>query len=93
MNSILVKSANSSVRTITRKNGEKMHFTEQQAAIETGDDFPRPFRITLDDGQQPYAPGRYYVDPVSFDVGQYGDLAVGRRVKLVPLPAASTKAA
>lgn len=86
MNVILIKSANSAVRTINRKDGTKMQFNEQTAAIECGEEFPRPFKITLDEDQKPYAPGSYYVDPASFNVNKYDGLEMGRRVKLLPLP-------
>lgn len=85
MNCIIVKTANSSVRKIRRKDGSEVQFVEQSVAIENGDDFPQPFRITLDDDQKPYQPGAYQVCPSSFRVGQYGDLQVGRRIKLVPV--------
>lgn len=86
MNLILIKSANSAVRTINRKDGTKMQFNEQTAAIECGEEFPRPFKITLDDDQKPYAPGAYYIDPACFVVNKYDGLEMGRRVKLLPLP-------
>lgn len=90
MNVIVVKSANSAVRTIPAREGRaKIQFNEQVCAIETGEEFPRPFRISLDDEQKPYAPGYYYVDPASFVVNKYDSLELGRRIKLLPLPAAN----
>lgn len=93
MNVIIVKSANSAVRTIRKQDGTKVQFNEQTCAIENGEEFPRPFKITLDDDQKPYAPGVYYVDPSSFVVNKYDGLEMGRRVKLTPMPAppAATK--
>lgn len=85
-NAIIIKSANSAVRTVPRKDGTKMQFNEQTAAIESGDEFPRPFKITLDDDQKPYPPGRYYVDPASYVVNKWDGLEFGRRMKLIPLP-------
>lgn len=95
MNVIIVKSANSAVRTIRKQDGTKVQFNEQVCAIECGEEFPRPFKITLDDDQKPYPPGVYYVDPVSFTVNKYDGLDMGRRVKLapMPLPAGNAKAA
>ncbi len=87
-NCIVVKSANSTARTITRKDGSKITFVEQTAAVDVGDDFPQPFRLTLDDDQKPYPPGQYQVCPSSFSVGKYGEHEVGRRVKLLPINAA-----
>ncbi|MET4727143.1 hypothetical protein ABIE09_000937 [Lysobacter enzymogenes] len=86
LNVIIIKSQNSAVRTVPRKDGTKMHFNEQSCAIDCGDEFPRPFKINLDDEQKPYPPGTYYVDPSSFEVNKFGSLEMGRRVKLVPLP-------
>lgn len=86
MNAIVIKTAASAVRTITKRDGTKISFTEQTAAIDCGDDFPRPFRFNLDEGQQPYKPGRYYIDPSSFEVGDFDALKIGRRVKLLELP-------
>lgn len=87
MNSIIVKTANSAVRTINRKDGTKVQFNEQTAALECGEEFPRPFKFTLDDDQKPYPPGAYYIDPSSFTVNKYDSLEMGRRVKLSPMPA------
>lgn len=86
MNVIIVKSANSAVRTITKRDGTKISFNEQTAAIECGEEFPRPFKITLDENQKPYAPGVYYIDPASFNVNKYDGLEFGRRVTLSPMP-------
>ncbi|PZS73769.1 hypothetical protein A7X76_20780 [Stenotrophomonas maltophilia] len=58
--------------------------------MKDGEDFPHPFRLGLDDAQAPYPPGDYVVDASSFNVGQYGDLIVGRRLMLVPVAAAAT---
>lgn len=87
MNVVVVKSANSAVRTINRKDGTKVQFNEQTAALECGEEFPQPFKITLDDDQKPYPPGIYYIDPVSYKVNQYQGLEFGRRIKLAPMPA------
>lgn len=86
-NCIVIKTAASAVRTITKRDGTKVQFNEQTAALEVGEDFPKPFKFTLDDNQQPYPPGRYMLDPASLEVGDYDALKVGRRVKLLPLPA------
>lgn len=86
MNAIIIKSANSAARTIKRKDGTSVTFIEQTGAIETGEDFPRPFRFTLEEGQKPYQPGAYYLDSASLEVGDYDALKIGRRVKLLSLP-------
>lgn len=87
MNLILIKSANSAVRTINKRDGTKISFNEQTAAIECGEEFPRPFKVTLEENQKPYQPGYYYVDPASFVVNKYDSLELGHRVKLLPMPA------
>ncbi len=87
MNAIIVRSTNAVIRTIPARNGKpEMKFIEQRAAIDTGEEFPQPFNLTLDEGQQPYTAGTYYVCPSSFRPNQYGGLELGRRIKLQPLP-------
>lgn len=86
-NCIVIKSAAVKVRKIERQGKPTLYFNEQSAAIEKGDDFPQPFRLTLADDQQPYPPGRYLLDPSSLEVGDYDALKVGRRVVLIPAPA------
>lgn len=97
MSMIVIRSATVTPRTIRRKDGTQMVFREQAAAIQKdGEDFPQPFRLTLDQEQAPYPAGNYTVDASSFTTGEFGDLRVGRRVVLVPIaaaPAATTKAA
>lgn len=88
---IVIANGASRVRKIEARNGKPaMFFNEQSAAIvKDGEDFPLPFTITLDDNAQPYAPGKYMVDPACLEVGDFNALKVGRRVKLLPLPASS----
>lgn len=85
---IIIKSGTATPRAVKRKDGTQVIFNEQRAAIEAGDDFPAPFTINLQDGQAPFAPGRYLLDPACLMVGDYDALKVGRRIELVPLPAA-----
>lgn len=82
---ILIKSQTATVKTINRPGKAVLNFNEQNAALETGDDFPKPFKLTLQNGQQPYPPGRYMLDLASHDVGDFSALVVGRNVQLVPL--------
>lgn len=88
MNAIIVKSANSAVRSINRKDGTKIQFNEQTCAIECGEEFPRPFKIQLEENQKPYPPGVYQIDPSSFQVNKYDGLEFSRRITLVAVPAA-----
>ncbi|WP_313244254.1 single-stranded DNA-binding protein [Stenotrophomonas rhizophila] len=95
MSKIIVRSTTVTPREITTKNNTKMVFREQSAAImKDGEDFPHPFRLTLDDVQAPYPAGEYQVDPSTFTVGRFDNLEIGRRVVLVPImPAAVAPAA
>lgn len=88
---IIIKSGVALPRAIKRKDGTQMIFTEQKAAIETGEDFPKPFTINLQDGQPPYPPGLYLLDPVSLEVGDFDGLKVARRIVLIPAPALAAK--
>lgn len=86
MSHIIVKSDAVNTRTIpARGDRAAINFREQKAAIETGEDFPQPFNVQLDDDQRPYPPGSYQLCLTSVEVNQYGGLAMRRRVKLVPL--------
>lgn len=86
MNHIIVKSDAVNTRTIPAKGDRAaIHFREQKAAIETGEDFPQPFNVQLEDDQRPYPPGKYQLCLSSVEVNQYGGLVMRRRVKLVPL--------
>lgn len=90
---IIVKSDAVQTRTIPAKGDRAaMHFREQKAAVETGEDFPQPFNISLEDDQRPYPPGAYQLCLSSVEVNQYGGLAMRRRVKLVPVEVAKPAA-
>lgn len=89
MNCIIIKSGTATPRAVKRKDGTQVIFTEQKAAIECGEDFPRPFTINLGDGQPPYPPGKYLLDASSLDVGDFDALKVGRRIALIPIPSAT----
>jgi len=94
MSKIIVRSTTVTPREITTKNNTKMVFREQSAAIiKDGEDFPHPFRLTLDDQQPPYPAGEYQVDAASYTVGRFDNLEIGRRVVLVPIIPASVASA
>lgn len=86
-NCIIIKTAAATIKKIERNGKPTLYFNEQSAALEVGNDFPKPFKLTLGEGEQPYAPGRYTLDLASLDVGDYEALKVGRNVKLVPIVA------
>jgi hypothetical protein len=87
-NFIVIKTQAATLKKIERNGKPTLFFNEQTAAIETGDDFPRPFKLTLKDGQQPYPPGRYQLDVSSCEVGDFDSLKIGRNVVLLPMPKA-----
>lgn len=83
---ILIKSDAVHTRTIpARGDRASISFREQRAAIERGEDFPVPFNLPLAEDQPPYKPGRYALDLSSLEVNEYGNLRLGRRVRLVPV--------
>ncbi|WP_374606640.1 single-stranded DNA-binding protein [Thermomonas sp.] len=85
-NCIVIRSGKATPRIIKKKDGTQMIFNEQRAAIETGEEFPRPFTINLQEGQNPFPPGNYVLDPASLEVGDFDSLKVGRRIELIRLP-------
>jgi hypothetical protein len=85
---ILIKHAAFNERTITTKDGRRMTFREQSAALDNGQDFPQPFAVNLEVDQPPYPAGEYVLDPSSLYVdGKFNKLSIGR-VKLVKAPPA-----
>ena len=86
-NCIIIKTAAATIKKIERAGKATLFFNEQNAALEVGTDFPKPFKITLGEGEQPYPPGRYQLDLASLDVGDYDALKVGRSIKLIPITA------
>lgn len=85
---IVIKTQAAKIKKIERNGKPTLFFNEQNAAIETGEDFPKPFKLTLGEGEQPYPPGRYLLCPSSLEVGDFDSLKVGRNIKLVPITAA-----
>lgn len=82
-----------SVRSFPARDGKAaVNFTEQKAAVIRDGDFPLPFTIGLDEGQQPYKVGTYELCPTSLQSGKFGGLEFGRRIKLLtpsPTPGAA----
>lgn len=77
-----------------REGKAAVHFREQKAAILRPGDFPLPFKLTLDDDQQPYKPGTYELCPSSLESNKYGGLDFGRRIRLLtPSPTPGPAAA
>lgn len=83
---IVIKTGVATPRLIKRKDGTQVIFNEQRAAIEKGEDFPRPFTINLQDGQSAFPPGRYLLDVSCLDVGDFDALRISRRIELIPIP-------
>ena len=72
-------------KKIPAKEGRaEMTFRLQKAAILRPNDFPQPFKLNLEDGQEPYAPGTYDVCESSVTADEYGSLGFSRRIKLNP---------
>lgn len=52
-------------------------YGEQTAALHTGGDFPLPFKLNSEVGQEK-APGWYRLSPASFGTDKFGNLVLGR---------------
>ncbi|MGK2927911.1 MAG: single-stranded DNA-binding protein [Lysobacterales bacterium] len=76
---ITIKSAQT--RTETTTKGTVL--LKQQAAMESGRDYPLVFELTV---KQPYAPGKYTLGAASFRAGRFGGLELDSYgLQLVPL--------
>jgi len=59
---------------------------EQKAFVDLGGVFPVLMKITLDDHKDAYPVGKYQISPDSFEVNNFGQLALKRfDFKLIPL--------
>ncbi len=90
---IIIVNPNAAARQQKRKDGTTMVFNEQKAAIvKPGEDFPTPFTINLQEGQDPFSPGKYLLSCDALDVGDFNALRVARRIRLIPFTALGLKA-
>lgn len=76
---VLVKSTH--LREVASKRTGKVYFV-QTAALEVGDDFPRPFDVLHDDPKKAYPVGKYVFSSDAIYVSRDGKLSVSPR--LVP---------
>lgn len=65
------------------------NYGEQSAAINNGGDYPLPFKVNVQEGEE-YAPGIYTIDPRSFRADEFGNLKI-KGLRLLPV-AGSSKA-
>ena len=81
-------------RTIPAKEGRaELTFRQQKAAVLRPNDFPLPFKLTLEPDQEPYQPGTYDLSETSLTADEYGALGFSRRIVLTPEQKAGKPAA
>ena len=81
---VIVMNTEVKTRSFPARDGKAaVNFREQSAAVERPGDFPLPFTISLEETQEPYAPGEYTMDPGSLQNNKFGGLEFGRRITLV----------
>lgn len=79
-----VISENIAVRSFPAREGKAATvFREQKAAVLRPGDHPLPFKMTLDEDQQPYKAGVYDLCPTSLENSKFGGLEFGRRIRLL----------
>ncbi|QQQ03670.1 single-stranded DNA-binding protein [Lysobacter enzymogenes] len=64
------------------RKGETYHIRNQEGYVHNGHAFPERFKISLGD-RAPFPVGMHYVDPACIEIGEYGDLRIGRTVLLL----------
>jgi len=78
-------------RTGKSAKGRDYKLREQEAWVQIGDaPYPQKTKIMLDEGQAPYAVGKYQLHDRSFSIGQYDSLQCSP--VLVPLVESVQKA-
>jgi len=79
-------------RSGTAGNGRPYKLREQEAWVQIGDaPYPQKTKVMLDEGQAPYAVGKYMLHERSFSIGKYDSLQC--QPFLVPLVAQAQKTA
>lgn len=91
---VLVMNIDVKTRSFPSREGKPaVNFREQSAAIERPGQFPLPFIVSLEETQAPYPAGEYTIDPDSLQNNKFGGLEFGRRIVLIPIKNAASKAA
>ena len=85
MNSVRVVVASKTVDRVREYKGKQ--YAEQGAAIFNGGDFPLPFKVPVEVGNE-YEPGEYTLDPRSFIRDDFGNLKL-KNVRLLGLAGSS----
>lgn len=81
MSRIVLKSA-AVDEEVNRKSGNVMR--SQTFGLDLGNGYELPFKVGL--GKKPaYAPGEYMIDPRSFCLDAYGNLALKKYVDVLPV--------
>lgn len=80
---IEVKSSDIAQKTVRGKDGKDYVIREQEGWVDLGKAYPQQIRISLEQGKEAYAPGRYALAPESLYVDRFGQLKLGRP-RLVP---------
>lgn len=81
---IEIKNAGVTEKTVTaRKDGRQYLIREQVGWIDIGKPYPQEVRIPVENGKDPYAPGKYTVDPACLYLDRYSKLTLGR-LRLLP---------
>lgn len=92
MPTIRVKEARVDERTFRDKQGRDQIMRTQRAALMLPGGYETAFKVGLGSGPV-YPVGDYDLDPDCFALGKYGDLELGRFVKLLPVSKPAAKAA
>lgn len=72
---------------VSQKTGKNYHIRKQQAFVHLdGRKYPVEFVFNVPNDRQPYLPGFYSVDDISFFVDKFGGLGISHEIKLTPVP-------
>lgn len=80
---IEVKSSEIAQKNVRGKDGKEFVIREQEGWVDLGDAYPQKVRLSLEQGKEAYAPGRYALDQKSLYIDRFGQLKLGRP-RLVP---------
>jgi len=69
-----------------RDGGEPWQLVKQKCILDQGDGLGFVFAVTIPNGESPYTPGEYHIDPQSYVPGRFDRIELdARKLRLLPI--------
>lgn len=70
---------------VSQKTGKPYKMINQVGYAHVGGKFPKEMKIKMQDGQPHWTAGKYTLSLDCLEVSPYGDLQIGREMRLIPV--------